>query len=71
MAIGASRTGIVRLFVFESLLVSLLAGAVGAVLAWQLVPLVPKMAAIFCRSIPTLALTSLFRCSVSQLHCRF
>ncbi|MGZ5545806.1 MAG: ABC transporter permease [Limisphaerales bacterium] len=47
MAIGASRTGIVRLFVFESLLVSLLAGAVGAVLAWQLVPLVPKMAANF------------------------
>src|SRR6266536_2298685 len=45
MAIGASRTGIVRLFVFESLLVSLLAGIVGAVLAWQLVPLVPKMAA--------------------------
>ena len=47
MAIGASRTGIVRLFVFESLLVSLLAGIVGAVLAWQLVPLVPKMAANF------------------------
>jgi putative ABC transport system permease protein len=47
MAIGASRTGIVRLFVFESLLVSLLAGILGAVLAWQLVPLVPKMAANF------------------------
>jgi putative ABC transport system permease protein len=47
MAIGASRIGIVRLFVFESLLVSLLAGIVGAVLAWQLVPLVPKMAANF------------------------
>jgi len=47
MAIGASRTGIVRLFVFESLLVSLLAGVLGAVLAWQLVPLVPKMAANF------------------------
>jgi putative ABC transport system permease protein len=47
MAIGASRTGIVRLFVFESLLVSLLAGVFGAVLAWQLVPLVPKMAANF------------------------
>jgi putative ABC transport system permease protein len=47
MAIGASRTGIVRLFVFESLLVGLLAGIVGAVLAWQLVPLVPKMAANF------------------------
>ena len=47
MAIGASRTGIVRLFVFESLLVSLLAGIVGVVLASQLVPLVPKMAANF------------------------
>ncbi|MGC1322055.1 MAG: ABC transporter permease [Candidatus Udaeobacter sp.] len=47
MAIGASRTNIVRLFVFESLLVSLLAGILGAVLAWQLVPLVPKMAANF------------------------
>jgi predicted permease len=47
MAIGASRIGIVRLFVFESLLVGFLAGIVGAVLAWQLVPLVPKMAANF------------------------
>src|SRR5499425_792350 len=47
VALGASRGGIVRLFVFESLVVSLLAGIVGAVLAWQLVPLVPKMAANF------------------------
>jgi putative ABC transport system permease protein len=47
MAIGASRAGIIRLFVFESLLVSLMAGIVGAILAWQLVPLVPKMAANF------------------------
>src|SRR5947208_15578754 len=47
MAIGASRAGIVRLFVFESLLVSVLAGLAGAFLAWQLVPLVPKMAANF------------------------
>jgi putative ABC transport system permease protein len=47
MAIGASRAGVVRLFVFESLLVSILAGIVGAVLASQLVPLVPKMAANF------------------------
>src|ERR1700757_4357968 len=47
MAIGASRTSIVRLFVFESLLVSFLAGALGTVLAWQLVPFVPKMAANF------------------------
>ncbi len=47
MAIGASRTGIIRLFVFESLLVSVVAGLVGAFLAWRLVPLVPKMASNF------------------------
>jgi putative ABC transport system permease protein len=47
MAIGASRTSVVKLFIFESLLVSAFAGAVGAVLAWQLVPLVPRMAANF------------------------
>jgi len=47
MAIGASRASIVKLFVFESLLVSAFAGAVGAVLAWQLVPLIPRMAANF------------------------
>src|SRR5881227_3076479 len=47
MAIGASRAGIVRLFVFESLLVSLIAGAVGAFVAWRLVPLVPRMASNF------------------------
>lgn len=47
MAIGASRAGIIRLFVFESLLVSLIAGAVGAFLAWRLVPLVPKLASNF------------------------
>src|SRR5213594_4207647 len=47
MAIGASRASIVRLFVFESLLVSLIAGAVGAFVAWQLVPLVPRIASNF------------------------
>ncbi|HEY2679905.1 MAG TPA: ABC transporter permease [Candidatus Udaeobacter sp.] len=47
MAIGASRTGIIRLFVFESLLISILAGVVGAFLAWRLVPLVPKLASNF------------------------
>src|SRR5213592_1017497 len=47
MAVGASRAGIVRLFVFESLLVSIIAGVIGAFLAWQLVPLVPKMASNF------------------------
>src|SRR5260370_17275791 len=47
MAIGASRTSIIRLFVFESLLVSGIAGAVGAFVAWRLVPLVPQMASNF------------------------
>jgi predicted permease len=47
MALGATRASVLRLFIFESLLVSVLAGAVGAVLAWELVPLVPKMAADF------------------------
>ena len=47
IAIGASRTSVVRLFVFESLLVSVFAGVIGALLAWQLVPLVPRMAANF------------------------
>jgi putative ABC transport system permease protein len=47
MAIGASRSSVVRLFVFESLLVSLIAGAVGAFVAWRLVPLVPRMASNF------------------------
>jgi predicted permease len=47
MAIGASRTSIARLFVFESLLVSVIGGAVGAFVAWHLVPLVPRMASNF------------------------
>jgi predicted permease len=47
MAIGASRTSIVRLFVFESLLVSAIAGVVGTFLAWRLVPFVPRMASNF------------------------
>src|SRR5437762_266779 len=47
MAIGASRGSVVRLFVFESLLVSVLAGLAGALLAWHIVPLVPRMAANF------------------------
>src|SRR5438094_2409415 len=47
MALGASRASVLRLFIFESLLVSILAAVVGAGLAWQLVPLVPKMAANF------------------------
>ena len=47
MALGASRASVLRLFVFESLLISVLAGVLGAVLAWRLVPLVPRMAANF------------------------
>jgi len=47
MAIGALRASIIRLFVFESLLVSAIAGVAGALLAWQLVPVVPRMAANF------------------------
>jgi putative ABC transport system permease protein len=47
MALGASRGSVLRLFIFESLTVSLLAGIVGATLAWWLVPLVPRMAANF------------------------
>jgi predicted permease len=47
IAIGASRTSVVRLFVFESLLVSVIAGAVGAFVAWHLVSLVPRIASNF------------------------
>ena len=44
MALGASRGGVVRLFVFESTLVSLLAGVVGTCLALWVVSVVPKLA---------------------------
>src|SRR5256714_12099407 len=44
MALGASRQSVVRLFVTESTLVSLLAGVIGASAAWVLIPLVPKIA---------------------------
>src|SRR5437870_8498210 len=47
MAIGASRASVVRLFVFESVLISAIAGAAGAFIAWRLVPLVPSMASNF------------------------
>jgi putative ABC transport system permease protein len=66
MALGASRASVLRLFVFESVLVSLLAGCLGAVLAWKLVPFVPKLAANFlpieggnatALSLPVLAFT--------------
>ncbi|HEX3420792.1 MAG TPA: ABC transporter permease [Candidatus Udaeobacter sp.] len=66
MAVGASRNSIVRLFVFESLLVSVTAGLLGAFVAWQLVPLVPRIASNFLPleahdatslSVPVLAFT--------------
>lgn len=47
LALGGTRGSVVRLFVFESMLVSLLAGVLGAVLTWWLVPLVPKLTANF------------------------
>ncbi|MGH8094524.1 MAG: ABC transporter permease [Chthoniobacterales bacterium] len=47
IALGASRGSVLRLFVFESLLVSVLAGSLGAILAWRLIPLVPKITANF------------------------
>ena len=47
MALGATRASVLGLFVFESVLISLLAGILGAALAWRLVPLVPTLAANF------------------------
>jgi predicted permease len=44
MALGASRQSVVRLFVFESTLVSLLAGVVGTTLALWVVSVIPKLA---------------------------
>src|SRR5262245_11391844 len=47
MSLGASRSSVLRLFLFESLLVSALAGVAGAFLAWRLVPAIPAMASNF------------------------
>src|SRR5437868_10298921 len=44
MALGASRRSVVRMFVTESILLSLLAGVIGAMAAWFLIPLVPRIA---------------------------
>jgi predicted permease len=44
VALGASRGGIVRLFVLESTLLSLIAGVLGTFLALWALPLVPKLA---------------------------
>ncbi|MDP9003948.1 MAG: ABC transporter permease [Verrucomicrobiota bacterium] len=43
MALGASRQGVVRLFVFESIIVSLLAGILGTCLALWVVSIIPKL----------------------------
>ena len=66
LALGATRASVLRLFVFESVLISFLAGILGALLAWELVPLVPQLAANFlpleagsatALSLPVLAFT--------------
>ena len=44
MALGAERNGIVRLFVFESTLLSFIAGVIGLFLALWTVSIVPKLA---------------------------
>ena len=44
MSLGADRSGIVRLFVFESMLVSVIAGILGLLLAVWTVTAVPKLA---------------------------
>ncbi|MBA3387119.1 MAG: ABC transporter permease, partial [Chthoniobacterales bacterium] len=44
MALGASRKGVVRLFVLESTLVSVIAGAVGLLMALWIVSVIPKIA---------------------------
>ena len=61
MALGASRASVLRLFIFESLLVSILAGVIGAVLASQFVPLVPRMAANFLPFDPDTGVNLSFR----------
>lgn len=47
MALGASRGGVVRLFVFESMLVSVIAGIVGTCLALWIISVIPKLAGKF------------------------
>jgi putative ABC transport system permease protein len=47
LSLGASRSSVLRLFLLESLIVSVCAGCAGALLAWRLVPLIPSMASNF------------------------
>jgi predicted permease len=70
MAIGASRGSVLRLFIFESLLVSALAGIAGALLAWRLIPLLPKMASDFLPLDPVSDASLSLRCSLSRLGSR-
>ncbi len=70
IALGASRASVLRLFVFESLLVSGLAGIAGALLAWRLVPLVPRMAANFLPLEANTATSLSLPCSGSPSRCR-
>ena len=44
MALGAARHGVVRLFVFESTLVSVICGGIGLCLALWVVSIIPKLA---------------------------
>ena len=71
MAIGASRTGIVRLFVFESLLVSVFAGASARSWRGGLCRWFRKWRPIFFRSRETPPAAFRLRCSLSRLDCRF
>ena len=43
-ALGASRGGLVRLFIFESTSLSLIAGGAGLLLAWWIISAAPKLA---------------------------
>lgn len=45
MALGATQRSVVRLFILESVLVSLIGGGLGALIAWPLIPFLPRIAA--------------------------
>jgi predicted permease len=56
VALGASRPGLIRLFIFESTLLSLLAGVLGLMLASWTISLAPKMAGNNVPIDPTISL---------------
>jgi putative ABC transport system permease protein len=71
VALGASRSSIVRLFVIESTLLSVIAAVLGILLALWALPLVPKLAgqnvpleAVSALNLPVLAFTILVSLSV-------